>query len=66
MTLREGRADLHQRLNKAAAMYADTGQSQLVALLTDAAKATLTCPHDCNLCWQVERKEANEHTPNRR
>jgi len=47
-------------------MYADTGQSQLVALLTDAAKATLTCPHDCNLCWQVERKEANEHTPNRR
>ncbi len=60
MTLREGRADLHQRLDKAAAMYADTGQSQLVALLTDAAKATLTCPYvDCAYCWQVERKEAD-------
>jgi len=41
-------------------MYADTGQSQLVALLTDAAKATLTCPYvDCAYCWQVERKEAD-------
>lgn len=70
-TLREGRAELHGRLNAAAyeGRYSRqeagiTGaahwtRQELCELLAEARDAVIRCPHQtCAYCYQVERKEA--------
>ena len=58
MTLREGRAELHDRLNAAAYEMADGlwSQGELIGLLVEARDAVTRCPHEaCAYCYQVER-----------
>ena len=55
--LRDGHAELADRLNAAAHEGRLWSRRELTQLLTQARDAILCCPHEgCAYCWTVEKK----------
>jgi hypothetical protein len=61
VTLREGRAELHDRLNAAAHEGRNWTRKELTGLLTEARDTILTCPVEgCAYCWNVTQNTREE------